>query len=77
MNKYTDLKKSLHIDLKSIFDGVGKKDWLKLKNKTIFLTGGTGPFGFWLLNSFVFANNHLSLNAKIYVLTRKKKKFNI
>ncbi|MDA9754481.1 NAD(P)-dependent oxidoreductase [Candidatus Pelagibacter sp.] len=73
MKKYKDLKKSLHIDLKSVFDGVGKKDWLKLKNKTIFLTGGTGPFGFWLLSSFVFANNHLSLNAKIYVLTRKKK----
>lgn len=79
MKKYTDFKKSIQKDLKSIFDGVGKKNWLKLKNKTIFLTGGTGPFGFWLLNSFIFANKNLSLNAKVYILTRNKKNiiFNI
>lgn len=49
--------------------------WLEIENKTIFLTGGTGFFGIWLLMSFVFINRKLKLNSNIIVLTRDKEKF--
>jgi dTDP-glucose 4,6-dehydratase len=41
-----------------------------LKGKTLFVTGGTGFFGIWLLKSFLFANTHLRLNARLVLLTR-------
>jgi nucleoside-diphosphate-sugar epimerase len=74
MQNSSDLKKNIIDDTVAVFNSIRKKEWIKFKNKNIFLTGGTGPFGFWLLNTFIFANNKLSLNAKIYVLTRNKKK---
>lgn len=49
--------------------------WRETKNKTFFLTGGTGFFGIWLLMSFVFINRKLKLNSNIIVLTRDKNKF--
>lgn len=44
--------------------------WEEVRNKRIFLTGGTGFFGCWLLESFLYANKIFNLNASIYVLTR-------
>lgn len=41
-----------------------------LENARIFITGGTGFFGVWLLESLVYANKFLNLNIKITVLTR-------
>lgn len=56
-------------DLQQITDHTNTV-WEELKGKTIFLTGGTGFFGKWLLESFLFANDSLSLDAKMIVLSR-------
>ncbi len=42
---------------------------------TIFITGGTGFFGKWLLESFIFINEKLQLNGKLIVLSRNPEKF--
>ncbi len=49
--------------------------WENLRNKRLFITGGTGFFGCWFLESFLWANSHLNLNAHAVVLTRNIKNF--
>ena len=44
--------------------------WEELRDQQIFVTGGTGFFGCWLLESFLWAQEKLNLNAKMVVLTR-------
>ena len=44
--------------------------WEEVRGNRIFITGGTGFFGCWLLESFLWINSRLNLNAKIVVLTR-------
>lgn len=44
--------------------------WEELRGQRIFITGGTGFFGTWLLESFVWANEKLKLNAEAMVLSR-------
>lgn len=56
-------------DLKNIFNSTINL-WEKFRNKNIFLSGGTGFFGTWILKSFLFANEKLNLNSKMVVLTR-------
>lgn len=45
--------------------------WEGLRGTRIFITGGTGFFGCWLLESFLFANQQLDLKASASVLTRR------
>jgi len=49
--------------------------WEDMRNKSIFITGGTGFFGIWLLESFLYANAIKELNAKIILLTRSCNNF--
>lgn len=49
--------------------------WEELRGNRIFLTGGTGFFGCWLLESFTWANERLKLGAKAAVLTRNPARF--
>ena len=43
---------------------------MSMRGKSIFVTGGTGFFGIWILESFLWANEQLGLNAKVTVLSR-------
>ncbi len=49
--------------------------WDGLRGARIFLTGGTGFFGTWLLESLFHADRKLGLGAKVVVLTRDEAAF--
>jgi nucleoside-diphosphate-sugar epimerase len=49
--------------------------WEELRGQTLFITGGTGFFGRWILETFVHANEQLSLGASAVVLTRDPDSF--
>jgi dTDP-glucose 4,6-dehydratase len=46
-----------------------------VRGKKVFLTGGTGFFGKWFLETFLYINEQLQLNATITVLTRNPESF--
>lgn len=49
--------------------------WEDLRGQSLFITGGTGFFGSWLLETCAWANDRLKLNAKVVVLTRNPEAF--
>jgi nucleoside-diphosphate-sugar epimerase len=64
----------LAADLKHILDYTWDV-WEDLRGARIFITGGTGFFGCWFLESFAAANRVFELNATAAVLTRDEKAF--
>lgn len=49
--------------------------WQELRGRRIFITGGTGFFGCWLMESFLAANYAFDLQAQAVVLTRYPQHF--
>lgn len=65
---------SLLRDLPDVLQGAGHV-WEALRGQRLFLTGGTGFFGLWLLESLSWANEQLDLGLEVTVLTRSPKGF--
>ncbi len=73
------LRNSTHplaADLESVFRQTSPL-WEDLRGKKIFITGGTGFFGKWLLGSFLYANQKLKLKASLTILTRRPQVFQL
>jgi nucleoside-diphosphate-sugar epimerase len=49
--------------------------WEEIRGRKIFITGGTGFFGCWLLESLLWADQQLELNLQAVVLTRNAEAF--
>lgn len=52
-----------------------KEDWLSLSGERLFITGGTGFFGTWLLEALVAANRQLDTKIEAWVLSRNPSAF--
>jgi dTDP-glucose 4,6-dehydratase len=59
----------------ALIGNYAKEALQELSNGRLFLTGGTGSFGQWLLESLVHANSEYGLNIQATVLTRSPSRF--
>ena len=62
-------------DLQLVMQKTSPLVWQELKNAKLFLTGGTGFLGCWLLEVLAWANIHHQLNISVTLLTRDPDKF--
>ncbi len=60
---------SLQHDLDAVFNSL-KSDWRDLSSARIFMTGGTGLIGRWMLEALTDAQRRLRLDVEVTVLTR-------
>lgn len=70
----SDWANPLAEDLDDVVEGMGSL-WDDLRGARLFITGGTGFFGCWLLETLLWANDRLGLEASAVVLTRDAKAF--
>ncbi len=63
-------------DLDNIYR-IGAPLWSELDNSRIFLTGGTGFFGCWLLRSLMHAIRHHGMRVDVTILSRDPDAFRI
>ncbi len=61
-------------DLKYVLERT-RNDWDQMRGGRIFVTGATGFFGVWLLETFAYANQELGLGAELLGLTRNPEAF--
>ena len=54
-----------------------KESFNKLENATVFVTGGSGFFGKWIISSIIHANLSLTTKIKVHTITRNLEKFKI
>lgn len=50
-------------------------DWDALRGAHLFITGGTGFFGIWLIESLLWANETRGLGMRVTVLSRSPERF--
>jgi nucleoside-diphosphate-sugar epimerase len=67
-------KKLPQDDLVHVFDKIGNL-WENFREKRIFITGGTGFFGKWLVETLLFANQRLDLRCHMTILSRNPEFF--
>ncbi len=68
------MRNPLEEDLQCVLEQTGAL-WDELRGARVFLTGGTGFFGCWLLETFLWANDRVGLDASVVVLTRRERAF--
>lgn len=61
-------------DLDQVVDG-NLDLFEELRGQRLFITGGTGFFGCWLLETLLWANRRLNLGVSAVVLTRDRRRF--
>ncbi|MGK5002850.1 NAD-dependent epimerase/dehydratase family protein [Janthinobacterium sp. LB2P70] len=64
-----------HEDLQLILQRVPAKVWDALRGRRVFITGGTGFIGCWLLEALIWANQELELELQLIVLSRSPEAF--
>jgi len=62
-------------DLALILERCGAEVWELLRGERIFITGGTGFVGCWLLEALLWAEQEMSLGLELTVLTRNAAAF--